>query len=299
MSKAPKLVALALIAVVLAAGASYWLFSPKPPSEIVTYTSEGTSLSLSRRTSDQTQTTFTMSSTATGTATTLWLNVSATEPVSYYLALLESNRTEPYVQLAKELRKLPDLENATAVAKIASLTLNATNPEVKGAFELMIKGGTPSQSEFSYAVPNYNTELQVLYWLALQDEFKKDDTLALTIAMVNGLWVTMGDDQVREAVRKDTSDLLAFFRETNEIQRARGYGCLEDYPLEAKVALAWAGAQSPTMAKDHALVLFRDRSLDLRSYQWDTISVNTLRRMRDLEHAALGKSSSRQGNGES
>ena len=68
------------------------------------------------------------------------------------MALLESNGTQPYVQLAKELRKIPDLKNATAVAKIVYLALNATNPEVREAFQLVIKGGTPDPSGFGYRV---------------------------------------------------------------------------------------------------------------------------------------------------
>jgi len=54
--------------------------------------------------------------------------------------------------LAKELRKIPDLKNATAVAKIVYLALNATNPEVREAFQLVIKGGTPDPSGFGYRV---------------------------------------------------------------------------------------------------------------------------------------------------
>lgn len=119
-----------------------------------------------------------------------WIKITQVKPVDYYLSLLESNRTAPYGQLFWELRKLPELTNATAVAKITYLALNATNPEVKEAFELMIKGGTPDPRDFSYAVPSYNTELQVLYWLACQNEFKKDDTnrlLGNTVVSNNAL----------------------------------------------------------------------------------------------------------------
>jgi len=202
-SKSSKLIAILLIAVVVAVGAGYWIFTPKMPNELVS-TAHQTSLltSLERASSEST---ILASATTVASATTIWLNISETQPVSYYLSLLESNGSQPYVQLAKELRKLPDLTNATAVAKITYLALNATNPEVKEAFELMIKGGTPDPRDFTYAVPRYNTELQVLYWLAFQNEFKKDDTLALAIAMVNGLWVTMGNEEVREAVKRDSS----------------------------------------------------------------------------------------------
>ena len=215
--------------------------------------------------------------------------MSATRPVKYYLSLLESNGTQPYVQLAVEFRKLPNLTNATALAKITYLALNATNPEVKEAIELMLKGGAPDTSDFTYSVPRYNTELQVLYWLASQNEFKRDDTLALAIAMVNGLWVTMGDEQVREAVRNDTNNLLLFLRETSELQKQKGYDQLEGYPLEAKVALAWTGGLSMhwlgplTQPKvPMRLEYYKTQRLPTVVYEKDTVSVRVLREMRKI-----------------
>jgi hypothetical protein len=195
--------------------------------------------------------------------------------------------------LAKKLQKLPDLTNATAVAKIVYLALNATNPEVKEAFQLMIKGGTPSPSDFRYTVPKYNTELQVLYWLACQNEFKRDDTLALSIAMVNGFWVTVGDERVRQAVYNDTTQLLRYFRETNEIQKASGYPELEEYPLEAKVCLVWTGNITPNFSAFPVLwghgeantrvlgYLYNHTRLDSFGYEWNTVSVKTLISMRE------------------
>jgi hypothetical protein len=209
-----------------------------------------------------------------------WITVGKIQPLGYYLTLLQSNGTQPYVQLAKEIQKLPDYSNVTAVAEIAYLALNASNPEVKEVFELMLQGGTPDPSDFQYPVPQYNTELQVLYWLACQNQFKKDDTLALAIAMDNGIWVTIGDNQVVEAVRNDTSSLLVFFRETNEIQQQKGYYQLENYPLEAKIVLGWTGGESPDVAKSHALSLFLTKKLDLKSYQWDFTSIDTYEKMR-------------------
>jgi len=224
---------------------------------------------------------------------TEWIRAGEVKPVNYYLTLLESNDTQPYVQLASDLRRLPDLTNATAVAKITFLALNATNPEVKEAFELIIKGGTPNSRDFRYPVPSWNTELQVLYWLASQSRFKKDDTLALSIAMVNGFWVTIGDEQVRAAVSKDTNDLLSFLRETNEIQKERGYSQLEDYPLEAKICLTWTGGDPNRAGHSyendprwslhiHALGNFIPKPADIKGYNWNTVSVETLRKARQL-----------------
>lgn len=279
-----KVIAIVLIAVVVAAGFGYWVFIPKMPSQITTYTTQqNSSLSSYVQTSQNSTSSTTFSS---GSATTLWINVTAPKSVSYYLTLLKSNGSQPYVQLGWELQALPDATNATAVAKITYLALNATNPEVKEAFELMIKGGTPAASDFQYPVPNYNTELEVLYWLASQNEFKKDDTLALAIAMVNGLWVTMGDHQVRAAVEKDTSTLLEFLRETNELQEDRWQHPLEGFPLESKIALAWTGNQVSTHGwyglSHQAPVDYRSIRVSIKVYNWDTVSVDTLREMRQL-----------------
>ena len=122
MSKTSKLVAIALIAVVIVAGLGYWLFSPNLTSGTLSYTSMGASLGVSRRTSEQAPTTNTSSSTAGAAETPLWINLTTTQPLGYYLALLEANRTESGVSLAAELRKLPELRNTTAEAKITGTT---------------------------------------------------------------------------------------------------------------------------------------------------------------------------------
>jgi len=216
---------------------------------------------------------------------TEWIKIGQVKPMSHYLSLLESNGTSPYGQLYWELRNLPNLTNATAVAKITYLALNATNPEVREAFELMIKGGTPDQADFKYSVPNYNTELQVLYWLACQNEFKKDDTLALAVAMVNGLWVTIGEDQVRQAVRTDANNILVFLRETNELQNQKGFPQLETFPLEGKLALAWTGNECTAgfgETRPHRLFDYTRKKLGLNGYRWNTVEIETLRQMRSM-----------------
>ena len=255
------------------------------PTQITSYTTQQTSAVTS---SEETLSTST-SSTTLASATTLWINVAATKPVSHYLELLESNGTQPYVQLAKELRKLPDPTNSTAVAKITYLGLNASNPEVKEALELMITGGTPNPRDFKYGVPSYNTEVQVLYWLACRNEIKKDDTLTLAVAMVNGLWVTMGDEQVREAVKTDSSELLAFFRNTSDFQRRMGWPPLEEYPLDAKILLAWTGDDALKVGHGphtevgaeapHSIFEYVSRRVDLKTYKWNNVDAATLTKM--------------------
>jgi hypothetical protein len=209
-----------------------------------------------------------------------------------------------YPELASELKKLPELaplnvneKSLEGLEDIYGLLLTAkpyTNyndrfksdipkeNETWEAFELMIAGGTPDPKDYTYPVPNYNTELQALLWIAEQNEFKKNDTLAQSIAMDNGLYITIGDEQVKRAVYKDMNDLIGFFRETNLWQLENGYYLLENYPLEAKIALAWTGNQTPVYAKTHSLSFFMDKPLDIKSYNWNTVSISTLRKMKDI-----------------
>ena len=271
-----KLLGALVIALAILGGVAGWQqFAPKPvPPTVITVTPTATMVTGSQ-------------TVVASQRQTEWIRIGEVKPVSHYLSLLESNRTAPYAQLFWELLKLPNLVNATAVAKITYLALNATSPEAKEAFELMTRGGTPDPRDFSYSVPNYNTDLQVLYWLACQNEFKKDDTLALALAMTHGLWVTIGDEQVKDTVRKDINDLLAFFRETNDKQRLEGHGELEDYPLEAKLCLAWTGSITPAfgeygLSKHRLSNDYTSKRVDLEAYTWNTVNATTLNRMRDL-----------------
>jgi len=277
-----KLVAVLIVASALLGAVGWQQFAPRPMSPTtITVTPTATIVTGSQ-------------TIVTPQRQTEWIRIGEVKPLNYYLSLLLSNGTSPYGQLYWELRKLPDLTNATAVAKIAYLALNATNPEVKEAFELMIKGGTPDPRDFKYPVPDYNTELQVLYWIACQTEFKKDDTLALAIALVNGFWVTVGDEHVSGLVMKDVSDLLIFFRETNNLQLEKGYMPLESYPLEALICLAWTGNMSPNMGP-HPIVwgmrytsglmkgyVAEGLKVGVKGYEWNTVSVQTLKEMREI-----------------
>jgi hypothetical protein len=109
-----------------------------------------------------------------------------------------------------------------AAEDFVNLFLSATNQEVKEAGGIMHRGGTPNPIDFKYAVPDWNTQLHVLYWLGKQNEFKRNDTWALAIAMVSGLWITIGDEEARKSVSTDVNDLLGFGRDTGEIRKALG-----------------------------------------------------------------------------
>jgi hypothetical protein len=231
------------------------------------------------------------STSATLTSTTAkpqFIALSSVGSTDSYLTLLDSKGTAPYVDLARELRKLPQLTNATAVAQISTLALDAANPETKEAFELMMKGGTPNSADFGYQIPQYNTELQVLYWLASSRHLKYDDTLALAISLSNGLWVTIGDGSVQLKVKGEVVGLLDFFRETDGLQQASAYPRLEQLPLEAKIALSWlggdAGTHGPHAITGAQIEIEQDslhQKMNLAGYEWDAVSVATLRQMRD------------------
>ena len=236
-------------------------------------------------------------------------------PENHSLQLIEEyldKLDEKYPKLADELKKLPEHQSSNkvkvveALEDIVTLALQGEpyeNPEdrfdpqkitrareVWEAFDLMLKGGTPDQRDFTYPVPSHNTELQCLYWLAEQNEFKEKDTLAQAIAMTHGLFVTMGTEEVRRAVYKDINEFLEFGRSTSELQKALGLPYnLENYPLEAKVCWAWRGNEimkwnplkwQPTMPT--SLVYYSSNPLPLVIYEKDTVSITALRKMREF-----------------
>ncbi len=107
-------------------------------------------------------------------------------PKEQALYLYEVLKEYDYAQLEIHLRRyVPELrkideEDIEPLDDIVTLALTARNPEVREAFDLMTKGGRRGWGSF-------NTQLQILFWLAEQNEFDKDDTLAQAIAVVNGL----------------------------------------------------------------------------------------------------------------
>jgi len=82
-----------------------------------------------------------------------------------------------------ELRKLRDLTNATVVAKITYLALNVTNLEIKEAFELMMKSGTPDPKDFKYAVPDYNGIVRSV-WSVLVPEKRDANLTQLNVSVL-------------------------------------------------------------------------------------------------------------------
>ena len=207
-----------------------------------------------------------------------------------YLADMES-RGNPYDDFAKDWRKMlkrsdaeKEIESLDATEDWVYLVLNSDNPEVKEAEELKLKGGTPSQSDFKYSIPNYNTEQLVQYWLGKQNEFKENDTLTQAIAMVNGLWVTIGDDQVRKAVYKNTNERLNFGREIDEWQRATKLGySLEKSSLLGKILWAWDGNENGVFGPNKLINYFLSgKKVGISTYESITASSEELRSMKNF-----------------
>jgi sarcosine oxidase delta subunit len=162
----------------------------------------------------------------------------------------------------------------------------------------MLRGGVNTELHTPYSVPSWNTELEVLYWLAEQNQFERDDALAQAVAMVNGIWISLGTDDVQQAVYSDCNDMLNFLRDTNELQKTWGASQLEDYPLDALAALAWSGNDlgrgghihyclisdkscqpSHYPLNIHHFIENIDRQVTLKDYRWNTVSVQTLRQL--------------------
>ena len=197
------------------------------------------------------------------------------DQADYALSLLDQNG---YGDLATQLRQLPEITDGIddadveALADITALAVNATDTEVREAYDLMVRGGRGSDL-VSYG-PWWNTQLQVLYQLAQQNEFRDNDTLAQAIAMSNGLWLAMGNDEVDQAVREDVNAFLDFQRQYNPQ--------VEDYPLEALAALAWMGNYSASGGRVFPLRNYSGQLIPLEAYRWNTVDIDTLRNMREV-----------------
>jgi len=197
-------------------------------------------------------------------------------PPKYYLPLVAKEypvalaRLENggYGSLAVQLRVLPEIADGVtttemeALEDIVALAVDATDPEVGEALDLMVSGGM-GDDLVGYG-PGWNTQLEILFWLAQQNEFRPNDTLALAVAMSNGIWVAMGDDQVDQTVRTDAGDLLSFHRTHNPQ--------VEDYPFEALLALAWRGnySVSPGREPNHLSNLYVHSGFGPLVYNWNT-----------------------------
>ncbi|MCJ7505488.1 transglutaminase-like domain-containing protein [Candidatus Bathyarchaeota archaeon] len=141
-----KIVAVVIVTSALLGAVGWQQFAPKPtPPTTMTITPAVTTVSKTQITTTEAR------------------------PANYYLSLLESNSSEPYVQLAKELRKLPELSNTTelnivdsktsgAVESIVTVVLKADRSELI-ALGKILNEGIPSRRKLC-------APLQAWLWVA-------------------------------------------------------------------------------------------------------------------------------------
>jgi hypothetical protein len=91
--------------------------------------------------------------------------------LNYYLSLLEAKGVDPYVRLAKELRKLPELSNLNAASNELDLVvLRATGTIVETVLGADQSGLTALESMLDEGIPNrrkFCTPLQAWLWIAI------------------------------------------------------------------------------------------------------------------------------------
>ena len=153
------------------------------------------------------------------------------------------------------------------------------------------------ESCFTYKIPDYNAELYLLNYLAENTEFKPLDTLAESDAISNGLFIAIGDDEVKKTSSEDSLELLQYFRDVNEWQKKTGIFPLENLPLLEKMFLTSFMNESVFHdSKKPGKLSFREfmtRTMSIENYKWVTPEISTLKEMKDfVEKTILPKSGS-------
>jgi len=152
-----------------------------------------------------------------------------------------------------------------------------------------------------FETPKYNTQLEVLFWLAEENRIDKDyERVALALALDYGSVVTFGDDQVDQSVKNYVFAIYDYIKETDEILEEKGVSWkAADYPLEADVGLVW-GAMGiyypispevgfvyedgiPVHTKKTIFWYdeFKDRQMNSADFEWLFVNKSTLEEMRD------------------
>jgi hypothetical protein len=130
-------------------------------------------------------------------------------------------------------------EKELSALKQISVLTKSKDTEVQRGLQLIGKYGVPGYvfDHPSGWIPDYNTQLEVLLWLAenrtIVDGY---DRIALCVALDYGSVVTIGDDQVDQSVRQYVLDIYNYVKETDEVLREKNVSWrAKDYPLDAGV----------------------------------------------------------------
>ena len=202
-----------------------------------------------------------------------------------------------YSYLTDDLYNLPDIKDGINEKEKEAMNefkefieSSKTDYELRKGLYLIDEYGIPDQSMFKYDIPDYNTQLQVLLYLLedrnVPEEYKR---IALATAIDYGAVITIGDEKVKQQVRKYVPETIDFIIETDEIIKDNGADWqAKNYPLEADIGLVWGagGTMLPIPYETKEVCswenTFRNRQMSMGDFKWSFVSANTLKEMRDF-----------------
>nr|WP_321430973.1 hypothetical protein [uncultured Methanolobus sp.] len=211
-----------------------------------------------------------------------------------------------FLSLKNDLENLPEVIDGISpeenIAKERIFILyESEDPEVKQAFGIMEEYGVPVHT-FNYRMPDYNTQLEILFWLAEKRDITTHKRLASAIALDYGAVLSICEDDVKEDLKIYVLAMYDYFIETGEIVSLD----TEKYSLESNIALVW-GADSisspyffeaenqypegTTYGDINSIyspiypdwaVTFCYRQMNLEDFEWYFVETDTLEEMREF-----------------
>ena len=160
---------------------------------------------------------------------------------SYIIAEDKMNNSE-FIQdttlsldyLADDFNNLPEIQDGVseeeikAAEQIANL-MRSTDPEVQQGLQLIEKYGVPPEEKghwIDFETPKYNTQLEVLFWLAETNRIDEDyERVALALALDYGSVVAIADDHVDRRVKNFVSTMYEIL-EDKKIPWKADDGCV-------------------------------------------------------------------------
>jgi hypothetical protein len=216
---------------------------------------------------------------------------------------LEPSSNSNFTLLIEDLNNLPELKDRVdfkeqSARREVLLLMESDDPEIAKGFMVMQLYGKPSNFT-SYEFPPYNTQLEVLFWLAEARELSEYGRIALAIALDYGAVLGISNEAVRDDLKDYVVALYDYFVETNGLVPWE----MEKYPLEADVALAWGanGINHPLFFETKNqypegttyseigitdyyeltwIEVFSEEKMNEKDFDWLFVDVSTLKEMR-------------------
>ncbi len=166
------------------------------------------------------------------------------------LNITYSKKASPYNlgYLTDDLLELPEIKDGVSSKELAAIkqleqiiNVSKKDYQVKKGLYLIDEYGLPDESRFSFKVPRYNTQLQVLLHLVEDREIPESYyRIVLACSIDYGALSTISDDKVTVAIMHYVPKILDFVIETDQIiKKYGGDWQAKNYPLEADIALVW------------------------------------------------------------